>query len=240
MTQSVSTGHEPQLRPGAELEPLEGDIASALPPGEGGGAYDSRAAAYDKLIGNRLYNRFFWSTSVDHYSGFAARAVASASGPLLDAAAGTCVFTAPIYAGTDRPIVISDRSVGMLREALKRTGGGVTAIHADLYELPFADRSFETIACFGTLHVLEDVPAAIRSLLRCLAPGGKLYASTLVAETGIGRRYLRALHRAGEVAEPRRQAQLREQLERGAAGSPLELRRAGSMAYAVIERREAA
>ena len=41
-----------------------------------------------------------------------------------------------------------------------------------------------------------------------LAPGGALYVTSLVAETPIAARYLALLHRAGEVATPRRQADL--------------------------------
>ena len=68
------------------------------------------------------------------------------------------------------------------------------------------------------------------ALLAQAAPGGKVHATSLVAETAIGRRYLRVLHRAGEVAAPRTADELRAAL----GGVDLEVR--GSMAYLTLER----
>ncbi len=48
----------------------------------------------------------------------------------------------------------------------------------------------------------------MRALRAQLAPGGALYVTSLVAETPVAARYLALLHRAGEVATPRRQADL--------------------------------
>jgi hypothetical protein len=68
--------------------------------------HDDRLAAwYDRVVGNRLYNRLVWSTSPRAYAEFAATAVASASGPLLDVGCGTAVFTADSYGDARRPIV---------------------------------------------------------------------------------------------------------------------------------------
>lgn len=201
---------------------------------DAGAAYDGRAAVYDRLVASRLYNRVAWATSPRDYEAFARRAVASAVGPLLDVAAGTAAATAPAYAASGREIVLVDRSRDMLRIAGARlsVGGavrpGIRFVQADAFALPFAPGGFATVVSFGFLHLVDDVPALVEVLRAQLAPGGRVFCSSLVAETRLGRRYLRALHRAGEVAPPRTAAELRGLL----GGAALEVR--GSMAYAVL------
>lgn len=120
-----------------------------LPPDAEGAPYDSRAAAYDRVVGSTLYNRLIWGASTDLYRAFARRAVASGDGPLLDAGAGSAVFTDRAYADTDRPLILVDRSLGMLEAArdriAKRAGGSlpasVTLLQADANELPLRDTS---------------------------------------------------------------------------------------------------
>ena len=50
----------------------------------------------------------------------------------------------------------------------------VTLFHCDLREVPFADQSFDFVCCLGVLHHLSDPRAGFRSLVRVLAPGGRL------------------------------------------------------------------
>lgn len=115
-------------------------IFSVLPADTPGQRYDSRARTYDRMIGNRLYNRLLWGCSPEYCRAFARRAVASApSGSLLDAGCGTLLFTADAYSA---------------------------------------------------------------------APGGQLFVTSLVANGRFGDRYLRLLHRAGELAPPRDTAAL--------------------------------
>ena len=82
----------------------------------------------------------------------------------------------------------------------------------------------------GLLHLFGDPAALVDALCAQAAAGGTVHVSALVAETAIGRRYLRVLHRAGEVAEPRTAADL------SAALGGIELDVRGSMAYASIRR----
>lgn len=231
---AIRGGLDDLLAPGRTLRDLGGGLRSALPADDQGAAYDRRAALYDRLIGAALYNRLVWGTHPSQYSDFAAQAERAGTGPLLDAGAGTAVFTAALYRHSARPIVVTDRSVDMLRRAGERLDGSADLVQADVHDLPFADGAFATVGCFGVLHVLPSVRAAVRSLLRCVAPGGRLFVSSLVAETRVGTRYLRVLERAGEVVPPRTEAELRADLEAGADGAAIELRRTGSMAYAVL------
>ena len=192
--------------------------------------YDRRAAAYDAMVGSRLYNRLAWGTDPDDYAAFARRAVASADGPLLDVAAGTATATADAYLASRRPVVVTDRSRGMLALAARRlTVDGrprpdTRFVQADAYALPFPPGGFDTVLCLGFLHLVDDPTGFVDGLLAQLRPGGRLFASSLVSPGGFGTRYLRLLHRLGEVAAPRTAGQLADRF-----GVPV--RRRGAMAY---------
>ncbi len=85
-----------------------------------GTPYDRRAAVYDRLVRSPLYNRVAWSTSPDDYADFAAGAIASSSGPLLEVAAGSAAATAELHARSTRPTVLVDRARPMLERAAQR------------------------------------------------------------------------------------------------------------------------
>ena len=195
----------------SQLRDLGAGLHTAIADGDAGAPYDRHAQLYDRLIGNRLYNRVLWGTSPADYAAFAAEAVAASDGALLDAGCGTAVFTAAVYARTEREVVLVDRSVGMLRRAAQRLEPGprVRYVQADLLALPFAPQSFATVACHGVLHVLDDPWTALAALSGQVAPGGALYASMLVTDRGgISGPYMRALSRRGEIASMRSAAEL--------------------------------
>lgn len=209
----------------------EREIESAVD--EPGAPYDSRAAVFDRMVRSPLYNRIAWSTSPAAYEAFAAEAAGAGDGPLLEAAAGSAAATAAVHAGAGRETVLADRSRAMLERAAARIDeagreADVRLVQADLFELPFPPGGFETVLALGAAHLFEDVPAFRDALLAQLRPGGSLYIAGLVGETRRGRAYLRALHRAGEIATPRTAAELRAALE------PDDFRLDGCMAFAVI------
>jgi SAM-dependent methyltransferase len=224
------------LQPGRKLRAMSDGLLSALPPGARGSSYDGRAAMYDRLVSNRIYDRLVWGSSPADYAAFAATAAAAADGPLLDAGCGTAVFTATAYRDTERPIVLVDRSIGMLTRAAKRLRAGdgdparITFVQADLFDLPFLPGAFSTVACFGVLHVVEDIADALCSLRGQLSAGGSLYATSLVAGTAYSRSALRLLHRLGEAASPRTESELVAVAHR-ALGETVRIRHDGSMAY---------
>jgi len=232
------------LLPGRAAWAARDGIWSVLPAGCGPAGYDRRGIAYDRIVGNALYNHLAWGASTARYRAFAARAVHSGTGPLLDAGSGSAVFTAESYARAGRPVVLVDRSLDMLavaRERLSRSAGGGPAadavlLQADLLDLPFRPGAFGTVLSMGVLHLFEDtaVKALVRGLVALLAPAGGLFVTSLVAERTVGRWYLAMLHRAGEVATPRPVERLCSVL--GAElGETMELDREGSMAYVVAQ-----
>ena len=219
------------LAPGRTVQEIPGGLLSALPEDDQGARYDRKAAVYDRVIGSRIYNRLLWGVERAEYRRFAAEAVAAGDGPFLDAGCGSAVFTAPVYAAADRPLVLSDRSLGMLDRAAERLDGApATFVQADIFDLPFTERSFETIGCFAMLHVLDDPWRALAALAGRLAPGGRLFASMLVTDRAFGGRYAAALHRTGELGPPRSSADL-AQAARELFGEGAEVSRSGSMAW---------
>lgn len=213
------------------LRPVGHGIVSALATEDAGAPYDRKAAIYDRIIGGRRYNRVVWGTDVADYPRVAAEALAASTGAFLDAGCGSAVFTAGEYRRATRPLVLVDRSIGMLERAATRLEGApVSLVQADLLDLPFAERSFATVGCFGLLHVLDDPWAALVALREQMAPGARMFASMLVAERPLGRRYLAALHRAGEVSRPRRAHELKAAAE-SVFGLQAEVRCTGSMAW---------
>lgn len=219
------------LAPRRELRAARSQVLSALPADEEDGPYDRHAALYDRLIGNRLYNRLVWGATPADYEAFAAEAVAVGDGPFLDAGCGTLVFTAAAYRRASRPLVLVDLSLGMLDRARTRINGArATLVQADLLHLPFRLNRFAAVACFGTLHVLDDPWAAVVALRDQVAPGGRLFASMLVSDRAVGRAYLAALSRRGEVGPPRRVAELAT-AARTIIGPSVDVRCTGSMAW---------
>lgn len=221
------------VRSDRELHDVGGGLVSALGAEERDSPYDRQAGTYDRLVGNRLYNRLVWRASPASYAAFAAAAVSDSDGPLLDVGCGTAVFTAASYRSTSRPLVLVDRSLGMLRRAAQRVSvdpSRVALIQADLFDLPFQPGSFATVTCHGLLHLFDD-PAQVLGVLRSqLAPGGSLYVTSLLAETAIGTQALRLLHRIGEAAAPRTENDL-SAVAHAELGDTFRLRREGSMAF---------
>lgn len=228
---------------GRPLRHLDERLFSVLPEGTAGHGYDRRARAYDRMIGSRLYNRVAWGSSPAHYRRFARRAVGSAPGGwLLDAGCGTMLLTADAYlAAPSRPVVVMDQSLGMLRRARERVLGGgkrlpphVVFLQADLLDLPFRPGAFRTVMSMGMLHLFADAGPLAARLESLLLPDGGLYLTSLVENGRLGDRYLRLLHRQGEVAAPRTAAALKLEL-RASIRRPLSYSVTGNMAYGVAE-----
>lgn len=228
---ALTTSVGPRLTAGRALRPAAGDVLSALPTGDEGAPYDRKAAVYDRVVSARAYNRVAWGASPAAYAEFASEALVSDTGPLLDVGCGSAVFTAEVYRSAERPVVMVDRSLGMLARAGERLRGApATLVQADLHDLPFAPGSFATVGCFGTLHVLTDPWSALAALWRQLTPGGRLFASMLVSDRAVGGAYLRALHRAGEVGLPRTLTELTTAALR-LGGTSTAVGHTGSMAW---------
>jgi SAM-dependent methyltransferase len=220
------------VAPGHDLRSVEHGVLSALPPDHESAPYDRHASAYDRLIGNGLYNRLIWGVRPKDYSAFAEEALSAGDGLFLDAGCGTAVFTSHAYRNASRPLVLVDRSLGMLSRASERLAGSpATLVQADLTALPFSPSSFDTVACFAVLHLFDDPWKALAALREQMAPGGKFFASMLVTDRGgISRPYLSALRRRGEVG-PLRQADDLKQAAGEIFGESVDVQRTGSMAW---------
>lgn len=103
---------------------------------------------------------------------------------VLEVAAGTGRISAILAPRTNR-LVVTDYATAMLRRARGKIAGvhpqtssAVHWVQADLYALPFPSRTFERIVAGNVLHVTPDPAAALSSLRRVLAQGGKLMAPT--------------------------------------------------------------
>lgn len=90
-------------------------------------------------------------------------------------------------------VVVLDYSRTMLREAqaFLGTGDRFVFVAADIYHLPLADGSCDAALMERVIHHMADVPAALRQIRACLAPGAAFvleYAS---------KRHLKAMLRYG-------------------------------------------
>jgi SAM-dependent methyltransferase len=227
------------LADGLAPRQVEDGIYSVLPVDAGPHPYDSWAALYDLVVGSRPYNRLVWGCSPREYGRFAEQAVRSADGCFLEAGCGSLVFAAGAYARAERPLILMDQSLGMLRRARQRlieeagrVPGHVALLQADLRAVPFRPAAFRTILSLNVLHLVPDVPAMLRPLARCLAPGGGFYATSLVLSGSRRDRAMRFYHRTGEFAPPRTPAEFADTLEQALDAAPA-VRVAGSMAFAV-------
>jgi SAM-dependent methyltransferase len=234
----------PDLLDGRPVREVEPGLFSVLPVDAPGQRYDGRARMYDRVIGSRLYNRLAWGNSPGDYRAFARRAVqSSGSGWLLDAGCGTLLATADAYAAAPgRPVIAVDQSLDMLRRGRERLThaagtacGHVVFLQADLLDLPFRVSRFRTVLSMGMLHLFDALEPLLASLHGCLVPEGQLYLTSLVENGRVGDRYMRFLHRAGELANPRTTAELQRLLAQALGpGGTWSVR--GNMAFASFGR----
>lgn len=220
------------------LEEVDDGIFSCLPPAQRHSDYDSKVRGYDLLVGNRYYNRLVWGNWPSRYRAFCEEALASSrAGFYLDAGCGSLVFTADVYARAhDTRIVLLDRSLGMLargrdriRARAGRTADNITFLQGDIFDLPFHDQVFDSVASYGVLHVFDDQAGMLAELTRVKRPGGKLFCSSLVGNNALGRKYLGLLKNAGEVATCQTSASLAAAL---GETFKLSIESVGNMAYA--------
>ena len=102
-----------------------------------------------------------------------------------------------------------------------------------MFDLPFKTATFTTVSCPAVIHAFEDPAQAARQLARVLVPRGTLFLTSLVTVPGRGfaNRYLREMHRGGEIAAPRSVAEIAESLKAINGLINLEHTAIGSMGY---------
>jgi len=175
-----------------------------------GGDYDKQAMQYDKLVSNPLYNRIMWGNSPNDYSRFLSDSLAESDGGIMaDIGCGSLSFTAPIYAQMpNQDIILCDYSIEMLKigkDRLEKTGQLSPSIHflrADALAMPVKYEAFQTVFCFGILHIFDDPSRLVNECKRMLKAGGKLHITSLCSDRKLSSRYLNFLHKKGHVARP--------------------------------------
>lgn len=92
-------------------------------------------------------------------------------GDLLDAGGGTgrVAYAIRNYA---RRVVVSDLSLGMLRQAQSKNNLDLTCAHTEC--LPFSDETFERVIMVDALHHVCEHNETTREMWRVLKPGGRI------------------------------------------------------------------
>lgn len=193
----------------AGLRLIEPRIYSLFADNEIANPYDTGFGdIYDRVACNPLYNRLIWGYSISRYDDFTRDALTSSNtGYVLDLGCGSLAFTAKTYISySDRPVVLMDQSLKMLRIAksrLVKLAGQVPEnmmfLHADALELPFLPDSFNTIISLNLLHCLEDITGLLKGLRNVLSENGRMYFTTLVSAGRFADRYLKALADSGKL-----------------------------------------
>ncbi len=92
-------------------------------------------------------------------------------GVILDVGGGTG-RVASLLSGIASQIVVSDRSMDMLQQALEKPGIHIVCSLSE--SLPFSDDYFDREIIVDALHHVENQNSTIAEMWRVLKPGGKL------------------------------------------------------------------
>ena len=188
---------------------VEPNIYSVLPDNEAGNEYDTQFGfIYDWVACNPIYNRLIWGYSVKIFPQIASEALrASQDEPFLDIGCGSLAFNAKTYSKfSERPVVLVDQSLKMLRMAksrlIKQNGkipDNIVFLHANALDLPFQENTFTTILSENLLHCLSDTRILLKQLKTITSKDCKMYFTTLVRANRFADKYLEALADSGKL-----------------------------------------
>ena len=133
--------------------------------------------------------------------------LSSADGKVLDFGCGSLAFTAETYSQhSERPVVLVDQSLKMLRMAksrlIKRNGNvpdNLVFLHSDALQLPFRAKAFKTILSENLLHCLDDTSILLKQLDKIILKNGKMFFTTLVKNNRFADKYLESLADSGKL-----------------------------------------
>ena len=106
------------------------------------------------------------------YTGWAPRDLKGAL--VLDIGCGAGRFTEIALSCGARVVAVDYSSAVDACRANHGASPDLTVVQGDLYELPFADGTFDFVYCLGVLQHTPDVRRAFLSLPRVVKPGGRL------------------------------------------------------------------
>ncbi len=140
-----------------------------------------------------------WKASLGLLTSHYRRSLGQATHPVLDVAIGDGALTrlATRTLAMPHPLVGLDISKDMLSQAdenLKNLPQFISMC-ADACALPFPDAEFQTVCCYGGLHVIAHPERAMAEMARVLGRGGTFAASILLIPHGrvsdyLSRRYV--------------------------------------------------
>lgn len=129
--------------------------------------YAKEAPKYDKEMG--FFERWLFGT--EHRGWACSQAV----GNTLEVAIGTGL-NLPHYPADVRltGVDLSAEMLALAKSSAERIGRTVDLQEGDAQDLPFEDRSFDTVVCTYALCSVPDEARAISEMKRVLKPGGRL------------------------------------------------------------------
>lgn len=146
-----------------------------------------------------MYDRVLAPSEEAGLAGRRAELLASASGRTLEIGAGTGL-NLDHYPAAVASLVLSEPDSHMAarlrsRLASKPREAFVEVVQSDAMELPFPDRSFETVVCTLVLCTVTDPARTLEEVARVLAPGGQLLFLEHVLGEGSTARWQRVFAR---------------------------------------------
>ncbi len=185
------------------------------------GKYDVRAAQYDKLISNGLYNRIMWGNTPKDYSYFCKKGLNSNNeGIIADIGCGTLSFTYKAYTEFyKKNLYLCDLSYEMLKigknriESICEDMSSITFLRLNALDMPFKDNTIQTVFNFGLFHIFENPSNLLQEIVRVLKPKGKLFLTSLCTDRKLSAKYLNFLHKKGHVANPLNSTEIRSIVE---------------------------
>ena len=135
-------------------------------------------------------SRNFWDKNAGRYDAFLARDAAAyermvhlmhhtvQDKDVLELAAGTGLISRKI-AGIARSVEATDQSTEMIAQA--RRDNPSRKLHfsvQDMFDLPYADKSFDVVIVSNALHIVPEPEKALREIRRVLRDDGVLIAPT--------------------------------------------------------------
>lgn len=197
------------LATGSDIRQIEPGIYSVISDIQASNDYDSSFGyIYDWVACNPVYNRLIWGYSVSRFATIAHDALTSSkSGSVLDLGCGSLAFTARTYIQhSDRPLVLLDQSLKMLRIARNRliklngkVPDNMVLLHANALRPHFRGNSFNAIISQNLLHCIDDTKKLLAGLKNILAEDGRMYFTTLIKTNRLADKYLQALADGGKI-----------------------------------------